>query len=179
MTPNQFTLIRPVWYQPESTISEWESVTLKQEGASRAVHELEYSGGGKTKIYRSLYLPTQAVWCWVKPGGHLQVKPPMVLTHKNWQLCCLVEHSSRSEKEEDIVQFKSWNPQIDKTTLKTVIAVKMPWLKLCEITACTTVRGRVKFQPFFSHWPTNELRLDQTQETQKEECVGDWGGGDD
>lgn len=27
------------------------------------------------------------------------MNPPMVLTHKNWQLCCLVEHSSRSEKE--------------------------------------------------------------------------------
>lgn len=41
-------------------------------------------------------LPTHAVWCWVNPGGHLQVKPPMVFTHKNWQLCCLVEHSSKS-----------------------------------------------------------------------------------
>lgn len=46
-----------------------------------------------------LYSPIQAVWCCVKPGGHLQVKPPMVLTQRNWQLCCLVEHSSRSKRE--------------------------------------------------------------------------------
>lgn len=45
--------------------------------------------------------PMQAVWCWVKPGGHLQVKPPMVLTQRNWQLCCLVEHSSRSRETEE------------------------------------------------------------------------------
>ena len=42
------------------------------------------------------HLPMQAVWCWVNPGGHLHVKLPMVLTHRNWQLCCLVAHSSRS-----------------------------------------------------------------------------------
>lgn len=42
------------------------------------------------------HLPIHAVWCWVKPAGHLQVKPPMVFTHRNWQLCCLVEHSSKS-----------------------------------------------------------------------------------
>lgn len=40
----------------------------------------------------------QAVWCWVNPGGHLQVKPPIVLTQRNWQLCCFVAHSSRSKK---------------------------------------------------------------------------------
>lgn len=45
-------------------------------------------------------LPMQAVWCWVKPGGHLQVNPPRVLTQRNWQLCCLVWHSSRSETTE-------------------------------------------------------------------------------
>lgn len=45
-------------------------------------------------------LPMQAVWCWVKPGGHLQVNPPRVLTQRNWQLCCLVWHSSRSEMTE-------------------------------------------------------------------------------
>lgn len=43
-----------------------------------------------------LSLPIHAVWCWVNPEGHLQVKPPMVFTQRNWQLCCLVEHSSRS-----------------------------------------------------------------------------------
>lgn len=42
-------------------------------------------------------LPIQAVWCCVNPVGHLQVKPPMVLTQWNWQLCCFVEHSSTSE----------------------------------------------------------------------------------
>lgn len=45
------------------------------------------------------HLPMQAVWCWVKPGGHLQAKLPMVLTHRNWQLCCLVAHSSRSTRK--------------------------------------------------------------------------------
>lgn len=48
----------------------------------------------------SFLLPIQAVWCCVKPGGHLQVKPPSVLTQRNWQLCCLVWHSSRSEMKE-------------------------------------------------------------------------------
>ena len=32
----------------------------------------------------------------MKPGGQRQVKAPMVLTQKNWQLCCLEEHSSTS-----------------------------------------------------------------------------------
>lgn len=41
--------------------------------------------------------PMQAVWCWENPGGHLQLKPPMVLLHRNWQLCLFVRHSSRSE----------------------------------------------------------------------------------
>ena len=45
------------------------------------------------------HLPMQAVWCWVKPGGHLHAKLPMVLTHRNWQLCCLVAHSSRSTRK--------------------------------------------------------------------------------
>lgn len=45
------------------------------------------------------HLPMQAVWCWVKPGGHLQAKLPMVFTHRNWQLCCLVAHSSRSTRK--------------------------------------------------------------------------------
>lgn len=52
--------------------------------------------------YRGLslsHLPMQAVWCWVNPGGHLHAKLPMVLTHKNWQLCCLVAHSSRSVRK--------------------------------------------------------------------------------
>lgn len=48
------------------------------------------------------YIPIQAVWCCVNPVGHLQVKPPIVLTQLNWQLCCLVEHSSTSEDRNGI-----------------------------------------------------------------------------
>lgn len=33
----------------------------------------------------------------MKPGGHLQLNPPIMFTHRNWQLCCLVEHSSKSK----------------------------------------------------------------------------------
>lgn len=47
----------------------------------------------------------QDEWCWVKPGGHLQLKPPMTLTQRNWQLCCLVEHSSRSAGTRTRSQF--------------------------------------------------------------------------
>ncbi len=31
----------------------------------------------------SYHSPMHAVWCCVKPEGHLQVKPPIVLTHRN------------------------------------------------------------------------------------------------
>lgn len=55
-----------------------------------------YIFGTHTHTWMELSLPIHAVWCWVNPEGHLQVKPPMVFTQRNWQLCCLVEHSSKS-----------------------------------------------------------------------------------
>lgn len=33
----------------------------------------------------------------MKPGGHLQLNPPIMFTQRNWQLCCLVAHSSKSK----------------------------------------------------------------------------------
>lgn len=53
-----------------------------------------------------LSLPMHAVWCWVNPEGHLQVKPPIVFTQRNWQLCCLVEHSSKSGRQNVIIIYK-------------------------------------------------------------------------
>lgn len=45
--------------------------------------EKSFSEGSWVPHRFSFYLPMQAVWCWVNPGGHLHVKPPMVLTHRN------------------------------------------------------------------------------------------------
>lgn len=61
-----------------------------------------YEGAGGVVPSVNIGLPMQAVWCCVNPVGHLHVKPPIVLTQWNWQLCCLVEHSSTSEGRKEL-----------------------------------------------------------------------------
>lgn len=129
------------------------------------------------KYSACVYLPMQAVWCWVKPGGHLQVNPPMVLTHKNWQLCCLVEHSSRSEKEKSyniksVMNFRESCPDVHIALLRC-----RGWSCVRSLHVLLYGGGRsflwVKFQSFYSHWPTNELQMNQTPETRRGTAEGE------
>lgn len=115
----------------------WQSAMRKCQvvlGTHRRPHQENFY------IQTYVSLPMQAVWCWVKPGGHLQVNPPMVFTHKNWQLCCLVEHSSRSGKAQGVTQ-KKFSGTFRYRKLKRGGNRYLNSTEPGQISACATVWG--------------------------------------
>lgn len=65
----------------------------------------------------------------MKPGGQRQVKAPMVLTQKNWQLCCLEVHSSRSVAQmvPGLRPGPSWDRELPRGTILEMVPYAMQW----------------------------------------------------
>lgn len=65
----------------------------------------------------------------MKPGGQRQVKAPMVLTQKNWQLCCLEVHSSRSVAQmvPGLRARPGWDRGLPRGTILEMVPYTMQW----------------------------------------------------